>query len=49
MVTVAQVMLTGEENPPLARDTMFSAAMIVLNGLIGLTLLLGGWRYRGTK
>jgi len=46
MVTVAQVMLTGEENPTLARDTMFSAVMIVLNGLIGLALLLGGWRYR---
>jgi Ca2+:H+ antiporter len=46
MVTVAQVMLTGEENPTLARDTMFSAVMIVLNGLIGLTLLLGGLRYR---
>jgi Ca2+:H+ antiporter len=25
---------------------MFSAVMIVLNGLIGLALLLGGWRYR---
>jgi len=46
MVTVAQVMLTGAENPTLARDTMFSAVMIVLNALIGLTLLLGGLRYR---
>ena len=45
MVTVAQVMLTGAENPTLARDTMFSTVMIVLNGLIGLALLLGGLRY----
>jgi Ca2+:H+ antiporter len=46
MVTVAQVMLTGADNPTLARDTMFSAVMIVLNGLVGLALLLGGLRYR---
>ena len=46
IVTVAIVMLTGPDNPTLGRDTMFSVVMIVLNGLIGLGLLLGGWRYR---
>jgi Ca2+:H+ antiporter len=46
MMTVAQVMLIGAENPTLARDTMFSAVMIVLNGLVGLSLLLGGLRYK---
>jgi Ca2+:H+ antiporter len=45
IVTVAIVMLTGPDNPTLGRDTMFSVVMIVLNGLIGLGLLLGGWRY----
>jgi Ca2+:H+ antiporter len=46
IVTVAIVMLTGPDNPTLGRDTMFAVVMIVLNGLIGLGLLLGGWRYR---
>jgi len=46
IMAVAVVMLTGLENPTLARDTMFSVVMIALNGLIGLGLLLGGWRYR---
>lgn len=46
IVTVVAVMLIGQENPTLARDTMFSVVMIVLTGLVGLCLLLGGWRYR---
>src|SRR3989441_8667277 len=29
----------------LARDTMFAVIMIVLNGMVGLSLLLGGLRY----
>src|SRR3954471_6869558 len=31
---------------PLARDAMFAVVMIVLNGMLGLALLLGGLRYR---
>jgi Ca2+:H+ antiporter len=46
IMTIAVVMLTGEPNPMLARDTMFSVVMIVCNGLIGVALLLGGLRYR---
>jgi len=46
IVMITSVMLTGEENPTLARDTMFAVIMIILNGMVGLTLLLGGWRYR---
>ena len=42
IMTIAVVMLTGEPNPTLARDTMFSVVMIVCNGLIGVALLLGG-------
>ena len=45
IMTIGTVMLTGEANPALARDTMFSIVMIVMNGLIGLALLLGGLRY----
>ena len=46
ILTIAIVMTTGEPNPTLARDTMFSVIMIVLNGLVGLALLLGGLRHR---
>jgi len=42
---IASVMLTGENNPTLARDTMFSVIMIVLTGMLGLTLLIGGIRH----
>ena len=30
----------------LARDTVFSAAMLILNGLVGICMLLGALRYR---
>lgn len=46
IMTIGAVMLAGDANPTLARDTMFSVVMIVMNGLIGLALLLGGLRYR---
>jgi len=49
-VTVEVVMLTTmvlhlENNPTLARDTIFATVMILVNGLIGLSLLIGGIRY----
>jgi Ca2+:H+ antiporter len=43
---VAFVMSTGVEKPALARDTMFAVVMLVLNGFMGLALLLGGLRHR---
>ncbi|MEP7083836.1 MAG: calcium:proton antiporter [Betaproteobacteria bacterium] len=46
IMTIGIVMTTGEPDPTLARDTMFSVVMIVLNGLIGLALLLGGMRFK---
>lgn len=42
---VAFVMSTGVEKPTLARDTMFAVVMLVLNGFMGLALLLGGLRH----
>ncbi len=42
---IAAAMVTGKGNPTLARDAMFAVVMIVLNGMVGLSLLLGGWRY----
>lgn len=46
VVMISAVMLAGKENPTVARDTMFSVIMIVLNGIFGVTLLLGGFRHR---
>lgn len=42
---ISAVMLTGQQSPTLGRDMMFSVLMIVLNGMIGLSLLLGGYRH----
>ncbi|MFQ5761378.1 MAG: calcium:proton antiporter [Acidiferrobacterales bacterium] len=41
VIMISAVMLTGE-NPTLARDTLLSVLMIVLNGMLGITLLVGG-------
>lgn len=43
---ISAVMLGAKSAPALGRDTMFSVLMIVLNGVVGLGLLLGGLRYR---
>jgi Ca2+:H+ antiporter len=45
VMMIAAVMSTGAGNPALARDAMFAVIMIVLNGLVGLSLLFGGLRY----
>jgi len=46
IMTLGIVMTTGDPNPELARDTMFSVVMLVLNGLIGVSLVLGALRYK---
>jgi Ca2+:H+ antiporter len=46
VMMVAALMLTGDPEPTMARDTMFAVVMIVLNGLLGVALLAGGWRHR---
>ncbi|WP_299813843.1 calcium:proton antiporter [uncultured Roseibium sp.] len=43
---IVAIMLSGDAVPTLARETMFSVVMIVLNGLVGLCLLLGGLRHK---
>lgn len=45
VIMVSSVMLTGDSNPVLARDTMFAVVMAVLNGFVGITLLIGGLKY----
>jgi Ca2+:H+ antiporter len=46
VVMISTAMLHGENNPTLGRDAIFAVIMIALNGLVGLSLMLGGLRYR---
>jgi len=34
-----------DSDPTLVRDTLFSVVMIILNGMVGLSLLSGAWRH----
>ena len=45
VVMIAAVMMVGENIPTLARDTMLSVLMIVINGMLGITLLVGGLKH----
>jgi Ca2+:H+ antiporter len=45
VVLIGAVALGEESAPTLGRDTMFAVLMIVLNGVIGLCLILGGLRH----
>jgi Ca2+:H+ antiporter len=45
VMMISAAMLHGKNNPTLARDMMFAVIMIALNGLTGLSLLLGGLRH----
>ena len=42
---ISAVMLGGKDAPTLGRDTMFAVLMIVLNGIVGLGLMVGGFRH----
>jgi Ca2+:H+ antiporter len=42
---IVAIMYTGQGNPALARDAMFAVVMIVMNGMVGLSLVLGGLRH----
>ena len=46
VVMISTAMLHGANNPTLGRDAIFSVVMIALNGLVGLSLLVGGLRHR---
>ena len=45
VMVIAAVMYTSPEGSTLARDSMFAVVMIVLNGMVGLALLLGGLKH----
>ncbi|MGZ5089996.1 MAG: calcium:proton antiporter [Burkholderiales bacterium] len=43
---VSLMLAGGPATAALARDTVFAAVMIILNGMVGLCLLVGGTRFR---
>jgi Ca2+:H+ antiporter len=45
-IIVSLMVAGGEEASSLARDTVFSATMLILNGIVGLCLFIGGLKYR---
>ena len=46
VMSISSVMMRGHHSPTLTRDTLFAVVMILLNGMVGLCLLIGGWRHR---
>ncbi len=46
VVLIAAIMLIGDRNPVLARDTMLAVVVIVLNGIVGAAFLIDGLRHR---
>lgn len=48
-VVILVVLLQGEPNPTLARDTVFSAVMFDMNGILGLAAIVGGLKHGQTK
>ncbi|HTT83633.1 MAG TPA: hypothetical protein VMF67_09125 [Rhizomicrobium sp.] len=44
--SISAMMLHGADNPTLTRDTLLAIIMIILNGMVGVSLLIGGWRHR---
>jgi len=43
---IVSMMLHGENNPTLARESVFSTVMITSTGVVGACLVFGGWRHR---
>ncbi len=46
VATIITIMLHGANDPYIARDTMFAVLMIILNGVVGVGLLIGGLKHR---
>ena len=44
-VIILAMLITGESSPTLVRDTIYSAVMLDINGILGLAALLGGLRH----
>ncbi|HEY5995277.1 MAG TPA: calcium:proton antiporter [Gallionellaceae bacterium] len=48
-VVILVVLLSGKPNATLARDTVFSAVMFDINGILGLAAIIGGLKHGQTR
>ncbi|HQS59574.1 MAG: calcium:proton antiporter [Gallionellales bacterium 35-53-114] len=48
-VVILVVLLQGDPNPTLARDTVFAAIMFDINGILGLAAIIGGLKHGSSK
>jgi len=48
-VVILVVLLQGEPNPTLARDTVFAAIMFDINGILGLAAIVAGLKHGSAK
>ena len=46
VVAISAVVRHGGPNPTLMRDTLLALIMIIMNGMVGVTLLIGGLKHR---
>ncbi len=46
VVAISAVVRHGGPNPTLMRDTLLAVVMIIMNGMVGVTLLIGGIKHR---
>lgn len=44
-IIVSIMILGGKQYASFARDTVYSAVMLLLNGIVGLSLFIGGWKF----
>jgi Ca2+:H+ antiporter len=44
--SISAVMVHSPDQPTVMRDTIFAVIMIILNGMVGTSLLVGAWRHR---
>jgi len=44
-IIIIVIMMMHADNPELARDTIYSAVMLDINGLLGLAAIIGGLKY----
>lgn len=45
VLMISAVSASEAATPTMARDSMFAAIMVLLNGMVGVSLLIGGWRH----
>ena len=48
-IVIITIMMTNAHSPTLARDTIYSAVMLDINGLLGICAFIGGIRYGEQK